>query len=263
MPANAPKNLAPSGGRAQIRRRRVDRVAVVRGHRGGGPRREVTDPVAGCGVLRHPGTRSGAQQDHPAAPRRGRRRRLAPEIAVRTRCAAPRSTRRWTRPTRPPCQANCWMWCWRSFATARSSRSHESPPDANQVLYGAEGAALAEFSNDQVTAWSAGPRGDSGIGSRRTTVARVGTGAHRRNRQRAPDTRAVEPAEQSAARRRCGTRRSRLQAGACARRDGTAQRSRSRPATRCTARWPNKSSSCWCGIAPCAPTPTTPCTRCG
>ena len=34
----------------------------------------------------------------------------------------------------------------------------------NQVLYGAEGTALAEFSNDQVTAWSTGAPGDSESG---------------------------------------------------------------------------------------------------
>ena len=34
----------------------------------------------------------------------------------------------------------------------------------SQVLYGAEGAALAEFSNDRVTAWSAGAPGDSDSG---------------------------------------------------------------------------------------------------
>ena len=34
----------------------------------------------------------------------------------------------------------------------------------NQVLYGVDGAALAEFSNDHVTAWSAGAPGDSDSG---------------------------------------------------------------------------------------------------
>ena len=35
------------------------------------------------------------------------------------------------------------------------------------------------------------------------------------------------------------------------------------PPTHYTAQWPSKSTSCWSGIAQCAPTPPMPCTRCG
>ncbi len=46
------------------------------------------------------------------------------------------------------------MWCWRSSATSQFDGRADQPHRESQIL--APGDALAEFCNDDVTAWSAG-----------------------------------------------------------------------------------------------------------
>ncbi len=51
------------------------------------------------------------------------------------------------------CPTICGTSCWRSSATGRWRRWPASPPTApSTLLYGADGAAIAEFSDDKVTA---------------------------------------------------------------------------------------------------------------
>src|ERR1700682_3342346 len=125
------------------------------------------------------------------------------------------------------------------------------------VLCGPDGSARAEFCDDQVTAWA----GENGAEQRwrewelelaesadavpdlleRLPHPRLGAPG-----QPPPDTvgggRGSPPAPPATPTKPNRTRG---------------------PSTRCTARWPSRSTSCLSGIAQSGPTPTTRCTRCG
>ena len=128
------------------------------------------------------------------------------------------------------------------------------------MLYGVDGAALAEFSNDHVTAWAAGAPGDSESGP-----------AEQQWREWGLELAADKGTADTELLNRLSNRL--LDAGAAPAGHGsklarvlgeTSQSNGTRnPRTHYTARWPSKSTSCWSGIAPCALTPPMPCTRCG
>ena len=120
------------------------------------------------------------------------------------------------------------------------------------LLHGADGAVLAEFCDDRVTA------------------GRGADGATAEQRWREWELELVDPkANNRLLDTLCGRL---LDAGAhpagygskLARVLGTSQAATPaiRP-TRYIGRWLTSSTNCWCGTAPCAPRPTMPCTRCG
>lgn len=137
----------------------------------------------------------------------------------------------------------------------------------SQVLYDAAGVALAEFSNDHVTAWSTrGPDdGSDESGAPPTELewrewelsleagghsnGAAGTELLNRLSNRLLDAGAAPAGHGSKLARVLGT--------------PPPPTARSRARIRCSAPSPSKSASCWCGIAPCAPTRMTPSTRCG
>ena len=121
------------------------------------------------------------------------------------------------------------------------------------VLYGQDGAPLAEFCDDQVTA-QAGPEGDEQRWREWELELAEGIGRDLLDRltNRLLDAGAAPAGH--------GSKLARVLESAGA--PETTKSSRP-PPTRCTARWPSRWSSCWCGIARCGPTSTTRCTRCG
>lgn len=143
---------------------------------------------------------------------------------------------------------------------ARISTHRES-----QILYGAGGDALAEFCNDDVTAWSAGAfhaagAADNGPAEQQwrewelelvTTDGTADTKLLDRLANRLLDAGAA-PAGHGSNWRGCSVRPLPV----------SCPTARSRRRIQYTARCPSKSSSCCCGIRPCGPTPMTPCTRC-
>ena len=169
------------------------------------------------------------------------------------------------RPAPKKCPKRCATSCWRSSATGRwAPVARITTSRTVDMLYGPDGTALAEFCDDQVTAWAAGRADDE-----------AGTGAEQRWREWelelaegvdvAPDlldrlTNRLLDAGRGARRPRfqvgagAGQRRRRLRRGRAGGAAGRPRASRGRRAGR---------ASCWCGIARCAPTPTTRCTRCG
>ena len=139
--------------------------------------------IARCDVLRHAGTRPGAQQDHPAAPHRGPGRWLASEVAGRTRRphrdpgAAGRVRSRGTG-QRAERVAGCRAGdCPRP---ARSNRSRASPPSAKPRCCTASRAQRWPSSATTTSppgrpALPMAPAPTAG----RASVARVGTGTRR------------------------------------------------------------------------------------
>ena len=178
MAAEQAGNVPTHRGRAQVRRRRIDGVAVVRGTVVGGAGGAVAVATARGRLLRHPGPRPGRPSHHAAQAYRRNRRRLAPQAARRPRRphrganAAGRRRRR--RGAGRSDATSCWPSCatgrWRPVARISTDRTVD-------LLYGPDGIALAEFCDDKVTA-SAGEGDDA-------AVARVGART-RRGRRRAP-----------------------------------------------------------------------------
>ena len=165
---------------------------VVRGAVVGGAGGALAVAAARRRLLRHAGPRSGRPPCHLAAPHRRHRRRLAPQIAGGTG-RANRGAGTARRRERRRARTNCWTSCWPSCVTARSARSRASRPAARSMCStGHDGAALAEFCDDQVTAQAEPTRV-------RAAVARVGAGAGRRRRPRP-----ARPADEPAAGRRRG-----------------------------------------------------------
>ncbi len=90
----------------------------------------------------------------------------------------PRCAYRWATRTVTPSPRSCATWCWPSCGTGRSAPSRGSPPQRTvDELFGADGAPIAEFCDDQVTA-------SAGAGRRAADVAGVGTGTRRGRRCR-------------------------------------------------------------------------------
>lgn len=210
---------APSGGRAQVRRDRVDGVAVVRGHRRGGSRRAVADPAARRGVLRHTVARPGAQPDHLAAPHRRRRRRLASEAAGRTRQAhrdastAVRIRRRCAGRV-----VGCGAGDRPRPAGSAGRADQHSPRKPDPVRRrGRRAGGILQRRRHRMVGRGIPRRWCSGQRPCRTAVARMGTGTGHHGWDRRYQ--ATGPASQPAARCRCRTCRPRLQTGAGARCD--------------------------------------------
>ena len=120
------------------------------------------------------------------------------------------------------------------------------------LLYGADDAVLAEFCDDQVTA---GQGADGTIAEQRWReweLELVGPEATTELMDKLSDRlldAGATPARTAPSWRGCSIRRKATNLPA-------------RP-TRCIGRWPSSSTSFWCGTAPYARRPTTPCTRCG
>ena len=210
-------------------------------------------PSAGCRLLRHPERRTWhANRDHAAPPHRWCRRRLAPEVAGRAGRPHrdPRTAGRRRRRRGADRVAGCGAGD-RSRPSAGAGRADHHAARNARCCTATTATALAEFCNDHVTAWSTrGCRRTAGAEQqwREWELELAEADGRRRHRP-------VEPVEQPAARCRCRARRSRLEAGAGAGARCRTARRLARP-TRCTARWPSRSRSCWCGIAPCGPTST-------